>query len=84
MAGAENVKIKEFTNDLKNVINKYILASSDLGVKPVKSYIWVNENPHEVPGWRADGAPEVNPKSDQVALEIRHVYLREVAGKFQR
>ena len=63
-------------NEIENVMSKYLLASSDLegetGGEPMK---YQGEGPM--------GRQRLTHKSDRVALEIRHLYLREVVSKFQ-
>ena len=78
MAGTENVKTKEFTdermNKLKNVNNKINLLVHIMG--------WLNGKPMKLQDVKPMGRRQrPTPKSDWVAFKLS-TYLEEVAGKF--
>ena len=71
-------------NKIENVMNKYLLASSDLEGETGGELCGWTKTPMKYQGEGPMRRQRLTDKSDRVALEIRHWYLREVAGKFQR
>ena len=63
-------------NKIKNVINKYIPASSDFaGEAGEELYGWT-KNPTKLQGEVTAGMPEFYPKSNRVALDTSFIFAR--------